>query len=114
MGPASIDGNTTKINKHSWTNKSNMLFIDSPINVGFSYGSHGASVATTEETAVDVHAFLSIFIESFSEFKGRPVHLSSESYGGRYLPIFGTEIVHQNELLKKSNSSHSPINLNSM
>ena len=101
LGPCSIVGDknlTTKVNDHSWTRKSNMLFVDSPVNVGFSYATAG--VGTTEQaalvsprlpyveqmlivsTAQDIHAFLSIFLESFEEFKARPFFLAGESYAG--------------------------------
>ena len=39
---------------------------------------------TTEEAAVDVAAFVTIFFETFSKFKGRAFHMSGESYGVRF------------------------------
>ena len=83
LGPCSVVGEknlTTKVNDYSWTRKSNMLFVDSPVNVGFSYATAG--VGTTEQAALDIHAFLSIFLDSFDEFKGRPFSLAGESYAG--------------------------------
>ena len=37
--------------------------------------------STTEEAAKDIAAFVSIFFENFSKFKGRPFHMAGESYG---------------------------------
>ncbi|KAK4699713.1 hypothetical protein P7C70_g6545, partial [Phenoliferia sp. Uapishka_3] len=92
-----------------------MIFIDQPIGVGFSYSDSGVAVATTEQAALDVHAFLTIFFESFPEFKSRPFHLSGESYAGRYLPVFATELLYQNSMLeKKKKGSVAPINLKSV
>lgn len=34
--------------------------------------------------------------------------------GGRYLPLFGSEIVYQNQLLARDNSTRKPINLESI
>lgn len=96
------------------TNLPSAVFIDQPVGVGFSYSDSGIHVATTEQAALDVHAFLTIFFDAFTEFQGRPFHLSGESYGGRYLPVFASEIVYQNSLLKKRNSTAAPINLKSV
>jgi carboxypeptidase C (cathepsin A) len=53
------------------------------IGVGFSYAEHGESIDTTEKAAKNVHAFVSIFFETFN-LSGRPFHLSGESYGVRH------------------------------
>ena len=38
MGPCSIDGDGSVVNNaYSWTNNSNLLFIDQPVQTGFSY-----------------------------------------------------------------------------
>lgn len=39
------------------------------------------TVETTEAAAKNVHAFLTIFFETFDQFKGRRLHLAGESYG---------------------------------
>ncbi|KAI5478285.1 serine carboxypeptidase [Pseudohyphozyma bogoriensis] len=114
-GPCTIqhDGNSTKPNPYSWTNTANMIFIDQPIGVGFSYADSGVFVDTTEQAAVDVHAFLEIFLNTFTEFKGRNLHLSGESYAGRYLPVFASEIVWRNQWAVKKGKEPS-INLKSV
>ena len=53
----------------------------SRVGVGYSYADYGETVETTEEAAKNVHAFISIFFDTFSDFAGKPVHLSGESYG---------------------------------
>jgi len=56
-------------------------FCCSRVGVGFSYADYGEAVATTEDAAKDIHAFVSIFFDTFKEFKGRKFHMSGESYG---------------------------------
>lgn len=84
------------------------------IGVGFSYADYGETIETTEDAAKNVHAFLAIFFETFSQFKGRPLHLAGESYGvsaiccwsstvliasqGRYLPAFASYVYDQNTI----------------
>lgn len=55
--------------------------MSSSVGVGYSYADYGETVETTEDAARNVHAFITIFFETFSEFSGRPIHLSGESYG---------------------------------
>uniref|UniRef100_D8PLX6 Carboxypeptidase n=1 Tax=Schizophyllum commune (strain H4-8 / FGSC 9210) TaxID=578458 RepID=D8PLX6_SCHCM len=120
LGPCSIDmdnksDNGTIWNPYSWNSEANIFFLDQrrlSVGVGFSYADFGETVETTEEAAKNVHAFISIFFETFSQFAGRPLHLSGESYGGRYLPVFASEIIDQNAIAAQEN--RSPINLQSV
>lgn len=50
------------------------------VGVGFSYADYGEVVETTEDAAKNVHAFITIFFETFTQFSGRPFHLAGESY----------------------------------
>ncbi|KAI0786433.1 Alpha/Beta hydrolase protein [Abortiporus biennis] len=105
LGPCSIDmnnvsSNGTTWNPYSWNAKANVFFLDQPVGVGFSYADYGETVETTEDAAKNVHAFITIFFETFPQFAGRPLHLSGESYGGRYLPVFASYIYDQNQLAK--------------
>ncbi|KAG1863717.1 Alpha/Beta hydrolase protein [Suillus subluteus] len=105
LGPCSIDingssPNGTRWNPYSWNQEANIFFLDQPVGVGYSYADFGETVETTEDAAQNVHAFITIFFEVFKQFEGRPLHLSGESYGGRYLPIFASEIYDQNEIAK--------------
>lgn len=103
-GPCSIDmknasTNGTTWNPYSWNSEANIFFLDQPyvcalqkvaqlgltyidrVGVGFSYADYGETVETTEDAAKNVHAFITIFFETFKQFSGRPLHLSGESYG---------------------------------
>ncbi|KAF7342016.1 Carboxypeptidase [Mycena venus] len=103
LGPCSIDmknssSNGTTWNPYAWNSEANIFFLDQPVGVGFSYADFGETISTTEDAAKNVYAFISLFFDSFPQFAGRPLHLSGESYGGRYLPVFASEIYDQNQL----------------
>ncbi|CEL55779.1 hypothetical protein RSOLAG1IB_01791 [Rhizoctonia solani AG-1 IB] len=114
LGPCSVTGplrsgtNGTDWNPYSWNNKANFRGVG----VGFSYADYGETISTTEEAAKNVQAFVTIFFETFSKFKGREFHMSGESYGGRYLPVFASEIVDQNS--RAEAGGFGPINLKSV
>jgi carboxypeptidase C (cathepsin A) len=56
-----------------------------------------------------------LFMQSFPSFKGREFHMAGESYGGRYIPVFASRLVHHNQQLLHSNSvDKQAINLTSV
>ncbi|KAI6012299.1 hypothetical protein PISMIDRAFT_20259 [Pisolithus microcarpus 441] len=90
QGSCTIDttgnsSNGTNWNPYSWNNEANIFFLDQPVGVGYTYADFGETVEMTEEAAHNVYAFLAIFFS-------RPLHLAGESYAGRYLPVFASEI----------------------
>lgn len=115
LGPCQIDPkspNGTAWNPYSWNEETNIFFLDQPVGVGFSYAEFGETIETTEEAAKNVYAFISIFFDTFKQFSGRPFHLAGESYGGRYLPVFASEIYDRNQLA--SSQGGQTINLQSV
>lgn len=92
--------NATEYNPYSWNERANVIFIDQPVGVGYSYSRYGVEVGNTEASAKDLYRFLRIFFSAFPEFHKtahrKGFHLSGESYAGRYIPIFASEIVDRN------------------
>ncbi|KAF8510886.1 serine carboxypeptidase [Hysterangium stoloniferum] len=110
LGPCRIESeNSTVYNPYAWNSKANIIFIDQPVGVGFSYADYGETIETTEDAAQDVAAFMRLFFDQFTEFQGRPFHLAGESYGGRYIPLFGAAIVDDNK--KAVAAGLVPVNL---
>ncbi|TFK72338.1 serine carboxypeptidase [Pluteus cervinus] len=110
LGPCRVpDSNGTVPHPQSWNTNANVFFVDQPVGVGFSYAEYGEEVDTSEDAAKDIAAFVSIFFENFSKFKGRRFHMAGESYGGRYIPLFASAIYDQNVALEASGLT--PINL---
>ncbi|KAK0205914.1 serine carboxypeptidase [Desarmillaria ectypa] len=113
LGPCRITDDSGPIfHKESWNSNANVFFIDQPIGVGFSYADYGEAVGTTEEAAKDIASFVAIFFEHFTKFKGRGFHMSGESYGGRYLPLFASAVYDQNAYL--IDAGLTPVNLSSV
>lgn len=101
LGPCNIanDGKNTTYNPHSWNNNANMLFLDQPVNVGYSYADDGTTVSTSPVAGEDVYAFLEIFLNRFPEYSKQPFHIAAESYGGTYAPNFASVIHRENKKL---------------
>ena len=104
LGPCTVrnGGNETEYNEWSWNSNANTLFLDQPVNVGYSYSSE--SVNTTPDAAKDVYAFLQLFFNKFTEYNKQPFHISGESYAGHYSPHFGRYVYEENKKLAKRNA----------
>lgn len=111
LGPCAVtdEGKSTKLNKYSWNEVSNMVFLDQPVNVGYSY-SKGESVTTTEAAAEDVYAFMQLLYSKMPHLRDLDFHVAAESYGGRYAPVIGSRIHAGNKKLHKSASDLAPAN----
>ena len=92
LGPSSINANLKpEFNPYSWNNNASVIFLDQPVNVGFSYSSQ--SVTNTVAAGKDVYAFLELFFKQFPEYQKLDFHIAGESYGGHYIPVFSSEIL---------------------
>ncbi|KAH7911621.1 peptidase S10 serine carboxypeptidase [Hygrophoropsis aurantiaca] len=106
LGPCSIvdEGNSTAYNPYSWNSEANIIFLDQPVDVGFSYSSDGSTVTTSSDAAKDVYAFFELFMSKFPKYAKAPLHIAGESYAGRFLPHIASEIYHNNKDLEVSSS----------
>lgn len=92
LGPASIDKNIKIVhNDHSWNSNASVIFLDQPVNTGYSYS--GNSVTSTIAAGKDVYALLTLFFKQFPEYAHQDFHISGESYAGHYIPVFTAEIL---------------------
>ncbi|KXL43816.1 hypothetical protein M433DRAFT_149761 [Acidomyces richmondensis BFW] len=92
LGPSSVDKNIKlKYNPSSWNSNASVIFLDQPVNVGYSYSS--SSVSNTVAAGKDVYALLTLFFKQFPEYAKQPFHISGESYAGHYIPVFAAEIL---------------------
>jgi len=88
-----------QFNEYSWNTIANMVFIEAPCGVGFSYSDEpdGDDYTTDDaQTAKDNYAMIQAFFERFPEYRSNDLYLTSESYGGHYLPTLSKEIVDHN------------------
>eukprot|EP01017_Pseudomicrothorax_dubius_P049836 TRINITY_DN9328_c0_g1_i1.p1 TRINITY_DN9328_c0_g1~~TRINITY_DN9328_c0_g1_i1.p1 ORF type:complete len:340 (-),score=60.53 TRINITY_DN9328_c0_g1_i1:122-1141(-) len=83
---------TYGIRQHQWTDTNHLLFIDSPIGVGFSIRDEKDVVNNSEQTAKDLHTFILRFFELFPGLKEVPLYIFGPSYAGHFVPSFAYEI----------------------
>ncbi|MCJ1352136.1 MAG: hypothetical protein MMC33_002120 [Icmadophila ericetorum] len=92
LGPSTVDENIKLVyNPYSWNANASVIFLDQPVNVGFSYS--GGSVSDTVAAGKDVYALLTLFFKQFPQYAHQDFHIAGESYAGHYIPIFTAEIL---------------------
>ncbi|EXB95303.1 Serine carboxypeptidase-like 40 [Morus notabilis] len=106
LGPFRVysDGKTLYTNKYSWNYAANVLFLESPAGVGFSYSNRSSDYADSgdKKTAEDNYRFLVNWLKRFPEYKGRDFYISGESYAGHYVPQLAHTILHHNKRANKT------------
>src|SRR3989338_5297672 len=80
MAPAN-SANSLEINGWSWDRLGSVLYIESPMGVGFSYSTDPSDFNTNnEKTTSDTYSFLEKWFSLFPEYSNSPIWLSGESY----------------------------------
>ncbi|XP_021892585.1 serine carboxypeptidase-like 40 [Carica papaya] len=110
LGPFRVnsDGKTLFRNKYAWNNVANVIFLESPAGVGFSYSNTSSVYNQTGDasTANDAYIFLINWLERFPQYKSRDFYITGESYAGHYVPQLAYTI-----LLNNKNANQTLINL---
>ncbi|XP_078151714.1 serine carboxypeptidase-like 13 isoform X1 [Carex rostrata] len=78
----------------SWTQVSNVIFVDSPVGAGYSYSRTAEGYQTSDtEAARQLLRFLYKWFEEHPKFKSNHLYISGSSYSGIIVPILTLEIV---------------------
>ncbi|PWA51842.1 peptidase S10, serine carboxypeptidase, Alpha/Beta hydrolase fold protein [Artemisia annua] len=105
IGPLSFDferswrGNITlELNPYSWTKVANVIFIDTPAGVGFSYAkTWEASRSSDSILALHSYEFLIKWFLEHPRFYSNPLYITGVSYLGILVPIVALETYNGNE-----------------
>lgn len=138
-GPCGVDhSGNLYYNPYSWSNVSNMIYIDQPTQTGLSYsepvngyidadsgylvsvsgnkcpksansdcgtfsnGNLSETANSTIAAAPNVWRALQGFMGAFPRYSRNSIHLSTESYGGHYGPVFAEYFETQNAVVQQN------------
>ncbi|VFQ86891.1 unnamed protein product [Cuscuta campestris] len=100
IGPYKVrsDGKTLYMDEYAWNNVANVLFVESPAGVGFSYSNTSSDYNTTGDrrTAKDSYTFLVNWFQRFPHYKKRHFYITGQSYCGHFIPQLAHTIVTHN------------------
>ncbi|KAL9321244.1 hypothetical protein ACSQ67_013083 [Phaseolus vulgaris] len=101
IGPFLVDtdGKSLMFNNFSWNKEANMLFLESPVGVGFSYSNTTSEYAQLGDdfTANDAYTFLHNWFLKFPSYRTRTFYIAGESYAGKYVPELAELIQDRNK-----------------
>ncbi|KAJ7107556.1 alpha/beta-hydrolase [Mycena epipterygia] len=109
QAPCSAGPDGLVANPHRWTEYHNLIALDHPIGVGFSFGSR---VNNSRAAAHDVYDFLQKFFVLFPHLASNKFIISGGSYGGVYVPHVATVIHEQNMLVKTGHGRPGAVLIN--
>jgi len=85
-------------NVFAWNKIANMVFLEQPVGVGFSYSNNNDDYKIGDEQAAkDNLETILQFFEKFPHFNHSKLFITSESYGGHYMPTWAEEIIKYND-----------------
>ncbi|XP_061355470.1 serine carboxypeptidase-like 42 isoform X3 [Gastrolobium bilobum] len=91
------DGRGLRINSKSWNKASNILFVESPAGVGWSYSNTTSDYNSGDaSTANDMYLFMLKWYEKFPSYRSRELFLTGESYAGHYIPQLTNALLDHN------------------
>ncbi|KAF6153274.1 hypothetical protein GIB67_003464 [Kingdonia uniflora] len=95
-----------KFNEYTWNKAANLLFLESPVGVGFSYTNTSEDIENLGDTIVakDSYTFLVNWFRRFPQYKSHDFYLSGESYAGHYVPQLAEVIFDANKNATKDNN----------
>ncbi|KAH0893646.1 hypothetical protein HID58_056075 [Brassica napus] len=98
-GPFRPKGSVLVKNQHSWNQEANMLYLETPVGVGFSYSTQSSSYESVNDkiTARDNLVFLERWFLKFPHYLNRSLFITGESYAGHYVPQLADLMIQYNK-----------------
>ncbi|XP_046671047.1 venom serine carboxypeptidase-like [Homalodisca vitripennis] len=105
VGPFNSLSDGLKRRNYSWSNISNLLFIDNPAGAGFSYSTLRCFANNIPTISEQLYSALLQFFHMFPELRKNKFFLTGESFAGHYIPPLAALID------KKNDQCETPMNL---
>ncbi|KAG8242673.1 venom serine carboxypeptidase-like [Homalodisca vitripennis] len=92
VGPFNSFPSGLQSRNYSWSNLSNILFIDNPVGTGFSFTTGGCYADSIDIVVEGLYLAIIQFFKLFPELRNSKLFLSGESFAGRYIPPLAVKI----------------------
>lgn len=79
--------------EYGWDVSADMIFVDQPINTGFSYSDNPDDLCYDENcVSKDMVDFMVALLDARPELRGRDFYVTGESYAGHYVPAVAFQV----------------------
>nr|CAB3495706.1 unnamed protein product [Digitaria exilis] len=90
VGPLDVN---LKPRNSTWLQKADLIFVDNPVGVGYSYVEDDSLLVKTDwEQAADATTLLKALVKELPTLQSSPLFLVAESYGGKYAATLGASV----------------------
>uniref|UniRef100_A0A0E0KEM0 Carboxypeptidase n=1 Tax=Oryza punctata TaxID=4537 RepID=A0A0E0KEM0_ORYPU len=90
VGPLDVN---LKPRDSTWLQKADLIFVDNPVGVGYSYADDPSALVTTDwQAATDATELLRALAKEIPTLQSSPLFLVAESYGGKYAATLGVSV----------------------
>ena len=99
QGPFRVAANGTSLERmpYAWNREASVIFVEQPLFTGFSVSDDPSDAFTNDEiNAARLTTFIVRWLDRFPAFATNELFLSSESYGGHYVPMTLSAILAHN------------------
>lgn len=95
LGPFRVGyhGVNVTINEFSWNKVANVLFLESPVGVGFSYDASDVYETDDTQTTEENYKAVMDFFQRFPTYLANDFYITGESYAGVYLPLLAQRLL---------------------
>lgn len=90
------DGKTLNENQYSWNKLANIIYLEAPAGVGYSYAVDKNYTTNDDQTSLDNYWALKYFFSNYPEFSTNEFYITGESYGGIYVPTLSVRVAADN------------------
>ena len=115
MGPfrAANNGTGLDLMQYAWNREASIIFVEQPLFTGFSISDDPSDAITTDEiNAERLTTFIDRWLVRFPGYRQNDFYLSSESYGGHYVPHTLSAILRHNaRQLERSRTASLRLNV---
>lgn len=83
------------LNDYSWAKRHSVIYIDNPVQTGFSF-TEGGFARNQTKVGEDLYQALKQFFLLFPELQSNEFYVTGESYAGKYVPSISHTIITNN------------------
>ncbi|XP_053204883.1 lysosomal protective protein-like [Panonychus citri] len=99
QGPFRLNGNSSlDRNPYAWNKVANVIFLESPSGVGYSYSDSGNYTHDDDSTSLDALLAIKSWFNKFQAFKYHAFYLTGESYAGVYIPTLSVRLLEEPDI----------------
>jgi vitellogenic carboxypeptidase-like protein len=98
IGPYFVTSDLNLVsNPNSWNKDHGLLFLDNPVNTGFSFSpSDDGYARSSDDYSSTLYEAIRQFYILFPELQNNPFIITGESYAGKYIPAMALRIAQKN------------------